>query len=233
MLEANCKLLKENRQITAVFKEKSIQQNYVTKISLLHLNLRCKAVVELRVAMMEKKKRSAARLAYKNVFPFFFEQPHSTERCWYVFFFFNVFFASSAHAGFGCCLMAHLLVYFIRYTPIKVKLEHPPPQENPGHFTIFCARGVGNLTRRSSRGGEFDLCLGGVGKIKPELSGFKWFFWGGGRPKSLLAINPCLEEMEEFKGRDRTFVAYKKGSSKVVKYLLRRGDVGVSSWLVH
>ena len=31
-------------------------------------------------------------------------------------------------------------------------------------------------------------------------------FWGGreerGRPKSLTAINTCLDEMEEFKGRD-------------------------------
>ena len=27
-----------------------------------------------------------------------------------------------------------------------------------------------------SRGGEFDLCLGGVGKIGPEVSGFKFFF---------------------------------------------------------
>ena len=26
-------------------------------------------------------------------------------------------------------------------------------------------------------------------------------------PKSLIAINGCLDEMEEFKGRDRTFVS--------------------------
>ena len=69
MLEANCKLLKENRQITAVFKEKSIQQNYVTKISLLHLNLRCKAVVELRVAMMEKKSVPLHVWRTKTFFP--------------------------------------------------------------------------------------------------------------------------------------------------------------------
>ena len=46
-----------------------------------------------------------------------------------------------------------------------------------------------------------------MGKIEPEASGFKslFFFWGGGGrrgPKSLTAINTCLDEMEEFKGRD-------------------------------
>lgn len=49
-----------------------------------------------------------------------------------------------------------------------------------------------------------------------------FFFFGGGA-KSLMAINICLDKMEEFKGRDRTFVTYKKKSSKVVKYLLRGG----------
>ena len=47
-----------------------------------------------------------------------------------------------------------------------------------------------------------------MGKIEPEVSGFKsLFFWGGGgggAPKSLTAINTCLDEMEEFKGRDTT-----------------------------
>ena len=43
-----------------------------------------------------------------------------------------------------------------------------------------------------------------MGKIEPEVSGFKslFFFWGGGAPKSLTAINTCLDEMEEFKGKD-------------------------------
>ena len=44
-----------------------------------------------------------------------------------------------------------------------------------------------------------------MGKIEPEVSGFKsLFFWGGGggAPKSLTAINTSLDEMEEFKGRD-------------------------------
>ena len=49
--------------------------------------------------------------------------------------------------------------------------------------------------------GEFDFCLGGVGKIEPELSKVsKDFFFLA--PKSLTAIKTCLDEMEEFKGRD-------------------------------
>ena len=39
-----------------------------------------------------------------------------------------------------------------------------------------------------------------MGKIEPEMSGFKSLFWGA--PKLLIAINTCLDEMEEIKGRD-------------------------------
>ena len=42
--------------------------------------------------------------------------------------------------------------------------------------------------------------MGGVGKIEPEVSGFKSLFQRA--PKSLTAINTCLDEMEEVKGRD-------------------------------
>ena len=58
-----------------------------------------------------------------------------------------------------------------------------------------------------------------MGKIEPEVSGFKSLFGGGGggAPKSLTAINTCLDEMEEFKGRDTALQkkCYKKRSSKV------------------
>ena len=40
-------------------------------------------------------------------------------------------------------------------------------------------------------------------KIEPEVLGFKSFVFRA--PKSLTAIN--MDEMEEFKGRDRTFVS--------------------------
>ena len=46
--------------------------------------------------------------------------------------------------------------------PIKSKLQHSPlPWANPGHLTMC----PGSW--------EFDLCLGGVGKIEPEVSSFK------------------------------------------------------------
>ena len=78
-----------------------------------------------------------------------------------------------------------------RNAPIKSKLQHPPG--NPGRLTIFCARGLVNLTGRPSRSGKFDLCLGGAEKIEPEVSGFKCFF-------------SCAEVTDSYKhvfGRDR------------------------------
>ena len=54
-----------------------------------------------------------------------------------------------------------------------------------------------------------------MGKIEPEVSDFKSLFWGA--PKSLTTINMCLDEMEEFKGRDIAFVSdwlTKKGLQK-------------------
>ena len=39
----------------------------------------------------------------------------------------------------------------------------PLPRENPGHFDYLLCPGSG----------EFDLCLRWVGKIEPEVSGFK------------------------------------------------------------
>ena len=58
-----------------------------------------------------------------------------------------------------------------------------------------------------------------MGKIELEVSGFKSFFFfggGGGAPKSLTAINTCLDEMEEKRKRySITMKAYQKRSSKV------------------
>ena len=58
-----------------------------------------------------------------------------------------------------------------------------------------------------------------MGKIEPEVSGFKSLFFGGvgggGAPKSLTAINTCLDEMEGFKGRDTAL--QKKLTKKVFK----------------
>ena len=69
------------------------------------------------------------------------------------------------------------------------------PRENPGHLTISCGRGVGNLT----------FTWVGWGKLKQKCQSSSEFLFRA--PKSLIAINTCLDEMEEFKGRDRIFVS--------------------------
>ena len=92
----------------------------------------------------------------------------------------------------------------------------PPPRANPGHLTIFCSRGVGNLT---------DKAFPGVGNLTlPGWGGENWtgsvrfqIFVFFRAPKSLTAINTCLDEMEEFEGRDIAFVSdwlTKKGLPK-------------------
>ena len=43
--------------------------------------------------------------------------------------------------------------------PIKSKLQHLPPPGKPRAFDYFLRPGSG----------EFDFCLGGVGKIEPEV----------------------------------------------------------------
>ena len=72
-----------------------------------------------------------------------------------------------------------------------MSMGNPPTRPNPVHLTIFCARGVGNFICKAFPGdGEFDLSLGVVGKIEPEVSGFNFF-------RALkTAINRRLDEME-------------------------------------
>ena len=93
----------------------------------------------------------------------------------------------------------------------------PPPRANPGHLTIFCARGVGNLTGKAFPG-VGNLTFAGenwTGSVRFQMA---LFFGRRILAKSLTAINTCLGEMEEFKGRDSICerLAYKKRSSKVV-----------------
>ena len=82
----------------------------------------------------------------------------------------------------------------------------PTPRANPGHLTISCARGVGNLT----------FTWLGWGKLNQKCQASSDFLFRA--PKSLIAINTCLVEMEEFRGKDRTFVSdwlTKKGLQKL------------------
>ena len=44
----------------------------------------------------------------------------------------------------------------------------------------------------------------GSGKLNQKRQASSDFLFRA--PKSLIAINTCLDEMEEFKGRDKTFV---------------------------
>ena len=56
----------------------------------------------------------------------------------------------------------------------------------------------------------------GWGKLRQKCQASNDFLFRA--PKSLIAINTCLDEMEEFKGRDRTFVSdwpTKKGLQKL------------------
>ena len=88
----------------------------------------------------------------------------------------------------------------------QIETSTPLPRANPGHLTTSCARGVGNLT----------FTWVGWGKLNQKCRPSSDFLFRA--PKSLIAINTCLDEMEEFKGRDRTFVSdwlTKKGLQKL------------------
>ena len=66
------------------------------------------------------------------------------------------------------------------FAPIKSKLQHPPPpRENPGHLTIFCARGVGNLTGKAFPGvGNLTFAWVGWGKLNRKCQVSNGFFSG-------------------------------------------------------
>ena len=73
----------------------------------------------------------------------------------------------------------------------------PPPRANPGHLTIFCARGVGNLTGKSFPGvGNLTFAWVGWGKLNRKCQVSNGFFFGRRRT--------CLDEIG---GRDIAFVS--------------------------
>ena len=73
------------------------------------------------------------------------------------------------------------------------------PPASPGKPQPFSVSGEWGIWQPSV-GAEFELCKGGVGKIEPEVSSFKWFFCSS----TVVAnsYNICLEDIEEFKGKD-------------------------------
>ena len=93
-------------------------------------------------------------------------------------------------------LVKRLAIPDLPKAPIKSKLQHPPPRANPAHFTIFCARGVGNLTFACVEWGKLNR--------KCQVSNEFFFFWA---PKLLTVINHVFRRDKEFKGRDVAFVS--------------------------
>ena len=95
-------------------------------------------------------------------------------------------------------------------------MGNPLTRPNPRHLTIFCSLGMGNLICKAfPRDEEFDLSLGVVGKIEPEVSGFNFF--SRRCMKSLTAINTRLDEMEYVKGRDIALVSDRLTKKEVFK----------------
>ena len=77
----------------------------------------------------------------------------------------------------------------------------PTSWANLGHLIIFCSRGVGNLAGKTfPMVGNSTFVWVGWGKLnrKSQVSNDLFFR----ASKSLTVINTCLDEMEEFKGRD-------------------------------
>ena len=104
------------------------------------------------------------------------------------------------------CLNSVTVVFLIKFMRRSNRNFNIPPRANPGHLTTYCAWEVGNLNFTSV----------GWGKLNQKCQASSGFLFRA--PKSLIAINTCLDEMEEFKGRDRTFVSdwlTKKGLQKL------------------
>ena len=81
------------------------------------------------------------------------------------------------------------------------KFNLTSPRANLGHLTTFCARGVGSLTGKAFRGmRNLNFIWVGWWKSNRKCQVSNGFFVRA--PKSLTTINTCLDEMEEFKGRD-------------------------------
>ena len=97
------------------------------------------------------------------------------------------------------------------YCTDQIETSTSPPPPLPGKPQAFdlllCPGRVGNLT----------FTWVGWGKLNQKCQASSDFLFRA--PKSLIAVNACLDEMEEFKGRYRTFVSdwlTKKGLQKLL-----------------
>ena len=79
--------------------------------------------------------------------------------------------------------------------PVVMRLSNRnfniPPGQTPGIWQFSAPEEWGIWFLRPSLGLVFVVCLGVVGKIEPEVSGFKLFFFR--TLQSLTAINTCLD----------------------------------------
>ena len=66
----------------------------------------------------------------------------------------------------------HYIINYLCNAKSNQDFNTPPPGANLRHLTIFCFREVGNLTGKPFHG-VGNLCLGGVGNIIGEVTGFK------------------------------------------------------------
>ena len=71
-----------------------------------------------------------------------------------------------------------MLLTLMRRSNWKFNIPPPLSWANPGHLTIFCARGVGSLICKAFPGVEIWFLPGCGGEIEPGVSGFNYFFSG-------------------------------------------------------
>ena len=70
-------------------------------------------------------------------------------------------------------LERNLSTRYMRTQPRSQGFSSSDPKLISRAFDYILCPGVGNLTVQPSRGGKFDLCHGGVGKIEQEVKSFK------------------------------------------------------------
>ena len=107
---------------------------------------------------------------------------------------------------------AEILLLNMPVDRIEISTSRPPYRANRGHLTIFCTRGMGNFTDKAvpgvgnrtlpRRGGENLTWSVRFQRLFFVLFCFCCFFFFRA-PKSLTAINTCLDEMETDKDTKR------------------------------
>jgi len=136
----------------------------------------------------EEKKSSAARLAYKSIFPVFFEQTNKL-----------------SDADMFSLLRQSILLHPLCTLNISPGISlFSVPGECWGILQEILP-GVGNST----------FAWVGWGKLNRNCQVSSDFFGGEGEaPKSLIAINKCLDEIREFKEREHLWLT-KKGLQRL------------------